>query len=192
MIPISARARRSTGELVSIESISTRASWAVRTGGLPFFTICLGPRTEPCRVLPHHLGNDQVVKEHPGRGELELHRGSCNNFLQALDIGRHMHGGHLAEFSYAMLSAPGREGVGRARVGFACVGVLICAVAGTRFIIVRHAVPSLQTDATSLRVAAKASANAITSPVRQTTPAARTFHTRRSIICHYAERQKDL
>jgi hypothetical protein len=45
--PINARSRKPAGVVISIRSISTRASSGASTGVLPDFTTCDGPRTDP-------------------------------------------------------------------------------------------------------------------------------------------------
>jgi hypothetical protein len=45
--PISARSRNPTGVVISMRSISARASSGANTGVLPAFTTCAGPRTDP-------------------------------------------------------------------------------------------------------------------------------------------------
>ena len=83
----------------------------------------LWPPDRACRVLRHHLANDQPVEEHPDRGEQELDRGRGDNFTQALDIGRDMHGTHLAKLVYPVICTPGGKITRRAPVCFSGVSI---------------------------------------------------------------------
>ena len=71
----------------------------------------------------HDLADDKPVEEHADGGELEFD-GRCRDpLLQLLDIGRDVHGLHVAKMGDTVSFAPGGEFSGRLAVGFPGVRV---------------------------------------------------------------------
>src|SRR5260370_33555432 len=84
--PISARSRKPTLVLVSIESRSTRVSSRVRLGVLPRFTTSFGPRTELAGFHRQHLAGHEPIEEHAHGSEVLLDAGLGEHAAAVLDI----------------------------------------------------------------------------------------------------------
>lgn len=91
--------------------------------GLALLYHVLGTLYRGSRVLLHHLGNHQVVEEHPDCGEFELHRGDRDGFRKFLDVGGDVKCPDQGQVGYPASLAPGRECAGGVRVGLA--GILV-------------------------------------------------------------------
>ena len=113
---MSARSRRLRKVSAGMLSISVRHSLPSRTGVLPVFTTCFGPRTAAARIQRHHLAGDQPVEQHPHGGELLLHIRRRMGLLAGFDIPGHVDGPDCRQ-SQAAFIAPGKKLLACARVG---------------------------------------------------------------------------
>src|SRR6266851_672310 len=87
MVPISARSRRPTKVLLSIESSSSRASSAESTGVLPRFTTYLGPTHRGRRIDFQNSPGGQIVEQLPDGRQMLFDGRLAGPGAELLDVG---------------------------------------------------------------------------------------------------------
>jgi hypothetical protein len=119
---MSARSRRSRKVSVGMLSRSVRHSLPSRTGVLPVFTTCFGPRTAAAGFSGTIWPVIKPVEQHPHGGELLLHVRCRMRLLAGFNVAGHVDGADRHQCEAALI-APGEKLLARTRIGSSRVRV---------------------------------------------------------------------
>ena len=86
--PVASRLDSGPSAALMLSDERSRASSSFRTGVLPFFTTCFGPRTAWAGLIVDDVAEDEPVEEHPDGGQVLLDRGGLVRERELLDVGR--------------------------------------------------------------------------------------------------------